>query len=136
MKLVISRKILEELQQIAVDVFPEECCGILFGKDSTILSYALASNVAVDRKRHFEIDPAALIAAERMAREGKQAIVGYFHSHPTGDVRPSKTDAASAAPDGRFWLIIDRTKAAVWQSVQNGEIFDRFDPISLECKDA
>lgn len=127
---------MRELQEVAVDAFPEECCGILFGKENTVLSYELARNVALDRQNHFEIDPVALIAAERAGREGERTILGYFHSHPSGSVEPSKTDASSAAPDGRFWMIVNGTKVAVWQSVQNGEIFDRFDPISLECQGA
>lgn len=134
MKLVISRKMLDELQAAALEAEPEECCGLLFGEGGQVSGYEPAENVAENPDRHFEIDPSALIAAERAARDGKLAILGYFHSHPTGNVEPSQTDANSAAPDGRIWLILDGKEASAWCATSNGEIFGRFDPISLECE--
>lgn len=64
------------------------------------------ANVAPDPLRHFEIDPAALIAAHRASRAGGLAVLGYFHSHPNGLARPSATDARAAAGDGRIWAIV------------------------------
>lgn len=124
---------MDELQQAALDACPNECCGLLFGRKDRISGYELTANVADLPARQFEIDPAALIAAERNSRQGIEPILGYFHSHPSGEVQPSQTDAEKAAPDGRHWLIVNGKDAAVWRAVPNGEIFGRFDPISLEC---
>ncbi|MEH6756774.1 MAG: M67 family metallopeptidase [Parasphingorhabdus sp.] len=134
MKLVISSTILDDLQRHAKETAPEEVCGLLFGNNGTVLSYAAAKNVAKNPARHFEIDPMALIAAERAMRGGGAPIVGYYHSHPSGSVSPSKTDAAMAAPDGRIWLIINGQDVAAWRSVANGKIYGRFDPITLDCQ--
>lgn len=71
------------------------------------------ANVAPDPLRHFEIDPAALIAAHRASRAGGLAVLGYFHSHPNGLARPSATDARTAAGDGRIWAIVALTDAAL-----------------------
>jgi len=136
MKLVISSTILREMQKAALNASPEECCGLLFGDDGNVSSHELTENVASNPKRHFEIDPSALISAERLARTGGPPILGYFHSHPTSDINPSKTDAESAAPDGRIWLIVNGSKALAWRAVTEGQIFGRFDPISLECEGA
>ena len=136
MKLVISSQMLGELQKAAKEASPEECCGLLFGDDMQVSDYQLTDNVALNPERHFEIDPAALIAAERAARGDGPEILGYFHSHPTGNIDPSKTDAQSAAPDGRIWLILNGKDAATWRARHDGQIFDRFDPISLECEGA
>lgn len=133
MKLIISSQILGELQKAAKNAAPEECCGLLFGENAVISNYQLATNVAGAPERHFEIDPAVLISAERNMREGGSSILGYFHSHPSSNINPSKTDAQSAAPDGRIWLILDGKDAAAWRAGHGGQIFDRFDPISLEC---
>ncbi|AMO73298.1 Mov34/MPN/PAD-1 family protein [Sphingorhabdus sp. M41] len=127
---------LAELQQLALAGAPREICGILFGREGRVVAYRAAQNVAADTLRHFEIDPANLIAAERDARDGGAPILGYYHSHPAGSIRPSRTDADSAAPDGRFWLILNGQDAAAWHATKNGEIYGRFDAIRLDCSGA
>lgn len=134
MKLVISSTILDDLQLHAKETAPQEACGLLFGDIGTVLRFSAVKNIAENPTRHFEIDPATLIAAERAMRDGGLNIIGYYHSHPSGSVSPSKTDAAMAAPDGRIWLIINGQEVAAWRSVANGEIYGRFDPIALDCQ--
>lgn len=134
MKLVISSAILYDLQQLAHETAPEEACGLLFGVNGTVSHFKATLNVAENRLRHFEIDPGDLIAAERAMRNEGPKIIGYFHSHPSGAVEPSETDAAMAAADERIWLILNGEEAAAWQATQKGEIYDRFDPITLDCQ--
>lgn len=133
MQLFISSAMLAELQHLALAAVPQEICGILFGRRGRVDAYRGARNVAADPFRHFEIDPAILIAAERDARNGGEPILGYYHSHPTGMVKPSLTDADSAAADGRIWLILNGQNAAAWHATKNGEIYGRFDAITLDC---
>ena len=134
MTLILSSAILDDLRRYAKAAAPEEACGLLFGEGGAVLRAVLANNVAVNRLHFFEIDPAALIAAEKGMRGGGEAIIGYFHSHPEGSVEPSQTDAAMAAPDGRMWLITNGYDVAAWQAVANGQIFGRFNPIPLDCE--
>jgi proteasome lid subunit RPN8/RPN11 len=136
MQLFISSAMLAELQQLALAAVPQEICGMLFGRDGNVDGYRTAKNVADDPLRHFEIDPAILIAAERDQRDGGELILGYYHSHPGGTVDPSQTDADSAAPDGRLWLILNGQDAAAWQATINGEIYGRFRAILLDCPGA
>ena len=136
MQLLISSAMLADLQQLALAGAPQEICGILFGRNGRVSARRAAKNVAEDPHRHFEIDPRTLIAAERDQRSGGEPILGYYHSHPSGAVRPSVVDAENAAPDGRLWLIVNGQDAAAWHSVQNGEIFGRFDAIPLDCAGA
>lgn len=97
------------------------------------------ANVAPDPLRHFEIDPAALIAAHRASRAGGLAVLGYFHSHPNGLARPSATDARAAAGDGRIWAILALTQTApgrqdatltLWRDTPSG-----FEPLSYHDTD-
>lgn len=97
------------------------------------------ANVAPDPLRHFEIDPAALIAAHRASRAGGLAVLGYFHSHPNGLARPSATDARTAAGDGRIWAIVALTQTApgrqdamltLWRDTPSG-----FEPLSYRDTD-
>ena len=136
MQLLISSAMLADLQQLARVAAGHEICGILFGREGRVSARRAAKNVADDPRRHFEIDPRTLIDAERGERSGGEPVLGYYHSHPSGPVRPSVTDAESAAPDGRLWLIINGQDAAAWQAVPDGEIYGRFDAIPLDCADA
>ena len=94
--------LLEEAKRAA----PAECCGLLLGQGTAVLQALPAANVAQDPLRHFEIDPAALFAAHRAAREGGLELLGYYHSHPNGHPLPSATDCEHASGDNRCWAIV------------------------------
>ncbi len=96
---------------------PREACGLLLGHGDHIALAQECTNVAPDPLHHFEIDPAELIAAHRAARSGGPALIGYFHSHPNGLVRPSATDSAQAAGDGRIWAIVAQGQVSLWRDV-------------------
>ena len=108
---------------------PHECCGLMLGDVigpiTTISAILPTTNVAPDPLRHFEIDPAALIAAHRAARANitvgaGPAVVGYYHSHPTGESIPSATDAACAAHDGLIWAIVAGKSLQFWRDGEQG----------------
>ncbi len=93
---------------------PAEACGLLLGEGDVVARATVAANVAPDPLRHFEIDPAALLAAHRAARDGGAQVLGYWHSHPNGRAGPSATDRAGASGDGRVWAIVS-AKGAGWR---------------------
>lgn len=132
MRVHVSRCVAELIQRAAAAVAPEEACGLLFGENGTIGAATVTPNVAADPLRHFEIDPAALIAALRAERAGGPVLAGYWHSHPSGDASPSVTDAAMAAPDGQLWLIVAGSKITGWRAVAKGAHHGRFVPLELD----
>lgn len=101
--LPLFRRTIAALVAAARAAGDEEACGLLIGP---ALEVRPCANVAADRTRHFEIDPAALVAAHRAARAGGEAVAGYFHSHPAGPPEPSPIDRAGASGDGRVWAIV------------------------------
>jgi len=107
-----------------------ECCGLLVGRGGRIKRAVPAANVHSDPARHFEIDPAALIAAHRDARAGGAAVLGYYHSHPTGRAEPSPTDQAMASGDGRIWAIIAGGTVTLWRDAPAG-----FEPLPTRVAD-
>ena len=113
MKVKIARGVLAQIRALcAAD--HNEVCGMLLGAAGRIDAVRPASNVAPDPSRHFELDPAVLIAAHRAARDAGPAVIGHYHSHPSGVAVPSATDAACAAPDGTLWLIVAGDVARLW----------------------
>ena len=117
MDLRISRTQREQLLAWADDAKPEECCGLLLGCGNVVEQIVLTANTASDKFMEFEIDPLALITAEKAARTGGPSILGYFHSHPNGAVAPSPCDARMAAVDGRRWIIIAGDNITCWRPI-------------------
>jgi proteasome lid subunit RPN8/RPN11 len=113
-----------------------EVCGLLLGSADAITARVPARNVAVDPHTTFEIDPATLLAAHRAQRRGGPAVIGCYHSHPSGAADPSARDADNAAPDGWLWLIVGAGEARLWRAGATGERHGRFDPVPLACVDA
>lgn len=114
----ISRSVLIGIRQISAAAAPKEACGLLFGADGVIEAFQAVENVSETPERTFEIAPRALFAALKAERAGGPKIVGYFHSHPSGDPRPSVTDMEMAAADGKLWLIVTAGGMALWDPVK------------------
>ncbi|UZK67868.1 M67 family metallopeptidase [Sphingomonas sp. M1-B02] len=131
MRCRISRSVLIGIRRISADAAPHEACGLLFGEPDAITAFQAAENVAQTPETRFELDPSALFAALRAERAGGPRIVGYWHSHPSGDARPSATDAAMAAPDRKLWVIVAGKEVTCWRAVEGGVVHERFDPIDL-----
>ena len=117
MTLRLSSQQQRELLDLAKNAGDFECCGLLLGQGNVVEKIELTANVAADPTIAFEIDAAALILAEKRARQGGPKILGYFHSHPNGNSGPSAKDLLSAAADGKIWLIIANGKISGWVPV-------------------
>ncbi len=129
--LEISIALRNEIVAAATAAPDVEVCGLLLGTPGRVERVVTCRNVAADPRRRFEIDPAALIAAHRAARGGAPAVIGHYHSHPTGIAAPSPRDAADAAPDGGVWIIVARGELTAWRAVREGAIHGRFDALAL-----
>jgi len=114
----------------AVQLHPNECCGIILGAGPRIKAIIPARNIHSDPGKRFEIDPHALIKAFRQERAGGPEVLGYYHSHPHGPAHPSATDAAQAAGDNRIWAIIAPGETTWWRDAPDG-----FTPLSLALAD-
>ena len=105
--LSLAKRCVRELLAAAWAVFPEECCGVLLGEPADvrrtrILAAAVVENRALgDRTRNFAMAPDAIQQARRAHGAGLD-IVGFFHSHPEGQARPSAMDLRHASPWGGY----------------------------------
>jgi proteasome lid subunit RPN8/RPN11 len=120
MEIKLTRAVANALVDEAAAAHPLEACGLLLGGEDGVVAIQPCANVAPDPARHFEIDPAALIAAHRGERAGGMGGLGYYHSHPTGLCQPSPTDAAMAAHDGRVWAIVAGGRIGWWRDGDDG----------------
>jgi proteasome lid subunit RPN8/RPN11 len=118
MRLEISREVLAGIRAATAAAHPLEACGLLFGDEGRISGWQEARNVAERPDIEFEIDPAALFAALRAERADGPRLIGYWHSHPNGDVEPSQRDAEMADIDGKVWVIVAGDDIAAWLAVE------------------
>ena len=114
-ELEVRDSVLTKITEQAARAMPNEACGLLLGSAERIETAVLTRNIHPTPRTHFEIDPAALIAAHKAARAGVAVIAGYWHSHPTGHAVPSATDQASASGDGHIWAIVAGADVAFWR---------------------
>jgi proteasome lid subunit RPN8/RPN11 len=115
MRLEISRDVLVGIRSEVAAAHPEEACGLLFGDAEHISAWQASPNVAKNRDTEFEIDPTRLFAALRAERDGGPQLIGYWHSHPNGDVEPSPRDLDAAEDESKIWVIIAGDDIAAWR---------------------
>lgn len=124
----VSECVLFAIKAEAERAYPHEACGLLLGTTDLIAQATACANIHPNPCTHFEIDPAALIAAHKTARAGGPQLVGYWHSHPTGLATPSVTDQANASGDGRIWAIVAAREVTFWRDAPGG-----FEPLSTQA---
>jgi proteasome lid subunit RPN8/RPN11 len=102
---------LEQLKAHAAYIFPDECCGFLFGieaPDGTrfITKLKEVNNAkSGDKRRSFEITGKDYMQAERLAEENDLVLLGIYHSHPNHPAIPSEHDRVAALPDFSYVII-------------------------------
>ena len=109
-RLTIRRAALDVIRRHADDDLPNECCGLLIGRAGMVERAAPARNLRASPDRYL-VDPADHCAAIRSARAGGFEVVGVYHSHPTGSLRPSAVDRREASYREFVYLIVSRARA-------------------------
>ena len=132
MRLEISRSAVDAIVAEAASRADREVCGLLLGHGMRVERVVPCRNVAPDPFVTFEIDQAALISAHRKAREGGPAVIGHYHSHPSGSLMPSRRDAEAAAGDGTIWAIAARGALSWWRAVRDGPTEGALEPINCD----
>ncbi|MDE0828776.1 MAG: M67 family metallopeptidase [Vicinamibacterales bacterium] len=131
-QVVLPAAVLRKVLAHARRAVPNECCGLLIGAtrpttsvssidendvdetevDIQIESSAPARNLRLSPTRYL-IDPADHFAAIRTARARGRAVVGGYHSHPSGPPDASTTDHRDASDAAFLYLIVSPGTGAV-----------------------
>jgi proteasome lid subunit RPN8/RPN11 len=104
---------------------PNEACGIIGGVGSRACEIIPTRNTALNPQHHYRIDERELTNALFRLQKTSLSIIGFYHSHPAGDFRPSLTDIEQAYYPDMPYLIVslrDGTpRMAAWQ-IKNHEV--------------
>jgi proteasome lid subunit RPN8/RPN11 len=115
-QLRIPRATLDAMIEQAREALPNECCGLLAGHFDAEERTASAStrfpltNVAATPTTRYEADPKELFKAFRDMREQGLEHVAIYHTHPTSQAAPSRTDLERAFYPGVVYLIFSMLK--------------------------
>jgi len=77
--------------QHAIDDLPNECCGIITGKDGVAAGFYRTRNAEASPFR-YSIEPRDILRIEREMDEAALQVLVIYHSHVASDAYPSPTD--------------------------------------------
>jgi proteasome lid subunit RPN8/RPN11 len=114
----------EVLRAHGEETYPNECCGVLLGKNiagegNHVQQIVRADNTRTDSAHNrYNIAPQELVKIQRQARSLGLDIVGFYHSHPDHPAQWSETDFAEAHWLGCSYIItsVEQGKAALTNS--------------------
>jgi proteasome lid subunit RPN8/RPN11 len=122
--LKISKDDYEALRAHGEETYPNECCGVLLGKNepgvgNCVSLIVRAGNTRTDAAHNrYHIAPQELVRIQRQARGLGFDIVGFYHSHPDHPAQWSKTDFSEAHWMGCSYIItsVEKGKAVTTNS--------------------
>lgn len=94
----ISRALIDEMVAHAREDLPNECCGMIGGRDGEATSVVRVENAAASPLR-YEMDPQGQYDALKSIEDAGDELIGIYHSHTRSAAYPSQTDVNEA----RMW---------------------------------
>lgn len=101
----LARRYAEEIIQHARSEAPNECCGLLAGKDGEILQLYRCDSAEKSPYRYC-VDPKDQIRIMRELDDKGWELIGIYHSHTHTEAYPSKTDVELAFyPEALYFIV-------------------------------
>lgn len=94
----ISQALIDEMVAHAREDLPNECCGMIGGRDGEARSVVRVENAAASPLR-YEMDPQGQYDALKRIEDAGDELIGIYHSHTRSAAYPSQTDVNEA----RMW---------------------------------
>ncbi len=102
----IAQSLIEEIVAHAREDLPNECCGLVGGRDGEASEVIRVANAAASPLR-YEMDPQGQYNALKAIEGGGGELLAIYHSHTKSAAYPSQTDLnqAVAWPE-QIYLIV------------------------------
>lgn len=92
----IARPLIDEIVAHARDAAPEECCGLVGGRDGAATTVYRARNEFASASR-YNVHPQDLIRIVNEIESAGEELAAIYHSHTRSAAYPSQTDVNLAA---------------------------------------
>jgi proteasome lid subunit RPN8/RPN11 len=113
--LSLPQKFIDEMIAHALEDAPDECCGIIAGRDGRAVKLFRTRNAEASPYR-YNVDPKDLFRIHRECDENGWEFLAIYHSHTASEAYPSATDVRLAFwPEAYYVLVslMDRNRPAV-----------------------
>ena len=101
----LEQAYIDEMVAHARQEAPNECCGVLAGKDGRVLKLYRAVNAEASPYR-YNVDPKDLLRIYRDIDGRGWDVLAIYHSHTHTEAYPSPTDVRLAAWPDAYYLIV------------------------------
>jgi [CysO sulfur-carrier protein]-S-L-cysteine hydrolase len=91
----ISQSLVDEMVAHAREDLPNECCGMIGGRDGEATTVIRVANAAATPLR-YEMDPQEQYNALKAIEDGGGELLAIYHSHTKSAAYPSQTDVNQA----------------------------------------
>ena len=103
--LTLPKDYVDEMIAHAKEDVPNECCGIIAGKDGAATKLYRAINAEASPYR-YSVDPKDLLRIYRDLDSNGWDVFVIYHSHTHTEAYPSKTDVLLAAWEDALYVIV------------------------------
>ena len=103
--LTLEKRFVDEMVAHAQVEAPNECCGIIAGKDGRAVKLFRAKNAEASPYR-YNVDPQDLFRIYRESDQNGWEFLAIYHSHTFSEAYPSRTDVRLAFwPESHYILV-------------------------------
>lgn len=101
----IAQSLIDEIAAHSRDDLPNECCGLIGGREDEMTSVHRARNAAATWLR-YELHPTDQLRIMNRIEDDGEELAGIYHSHTKSEAFPSQTDInlADAWPDPLYLI--------------------------------
>ena len=100
-----------EMIEHAQEEAPNECCGIIAGRDGTATKLFRATNSEASPYR-YSVDPKDLFRIYRECEENDWNFLAIYHSHTASEAYPSPTDVRLGFWPEAYYVLVSLQDAA------------------------
>lgn len=101
----IPRALVDQMVEHARQDLPDECCGMVGGRDGAAKTVYSLENAEASPFR-YSISPKDLFQTIRKIEESGEDLVAIYHSHTKSEAYPSQTDVNLAGWPDAIYLIV------------------------------
>ena len=109
-RLELDRTLYDDLVEHARSDFPYEVCGLLAGRDGTVVKHYRIPNAARSMT-YYSMDPKTMLHAMNEIDDEDWDLLAIYHSHTHTEAFPSPTDVELAFYPDAIYLIISLQEA-------------------------
>jgi len=144
--LILTPAQYRQIESEGADVYPNECCGIIFGKDvleAGVVKHRIVSRLVAapndfeegEQFHRFSISPKTLMQAEDDAAGHGELVLGFYHSHPDHPARPSEYDRSHAWPFYSYVIVaIEKRTPKLMTSWLLNETTEQFEEQAIRAE--